>query len=407
MAYKINRDDEHIVLPDGPATVRDIQRYVKDSPEFYELEPAEVLEVFLDEEDLMNSGAIINQSRNGEPMVDWSKYGWIKARMSVSNSGKEDVVIIAPLDSNIKEYPHPGEYVIVAKYFGDLYYTQKLNMHNSINLNSFPGLSKVYDMFTGETYKDNLPLIGNSDIRQVKAEEGDIIFNGRFGQSIKFGSNVKELIDADGDLVPDTGEPHSPNVIIRAGQGEVSTENNKPVRENINLDGSSIWMTTNQKVNLNFSTMNSKFVSIYSHEAKKNDGGKQIVINSDRLVFNAKSDKSGIVFSSNSTVGISANKEIGVVVPPTGKVKLGDYYANQPALGGDLTMELFEKLITYLIGFANGIKGAKGSVVDFVVPISDILPSAMGLVASLNELKTRMDEPKSKTVQVGHIMGPQ
>ena len=51
MAYKINRDDEHIVLPDGPATVRDIQRYVKDSPEFYELEPAEVLEVFLDEED--------------------------------------------------------------------------------------------------------------------------------------------------------------------------------------------------------------------------------------------------------------------------------------------------------------------------------------------------------------------
>lgn len=407
MAYKINRNDEHIVLPDGPATVRDIQRYVKDSPEFYELEPAEVLEVFLDEEDLMNGGAIIPQSRNGEPAADWSKYGYIRARMSVSNSGKEDTVIIAPLDSNIKEYPHPGEYVIVAKYFGDLYYTQKLNMHNSVNLNSFPGLSKVYDMFTGETYKDNLPVIGNSDVRQVKAEEGDIIFNGRFGQSIKFGSNVKELKDENNDLVPDTGEPQSPNVIIRAGQGEVPLDNNKPVRENINLDGSSIWMTTNQKVGLQLSTVNKKFVSIYSHEANKVDGGNQIIVNSDRLIFNAKSDKAGIIFSSNSSVGISANREIGVVVPPTGKIQLGDYYAKQPALGGDLTMELFEKLITYLMDFANGIKGARGSVVDFVVPLSDILPSAMGLVASLQELKTRMDEPKSKTVHVGHIRGPQ
>jgi len=31
----------------------------------------------------------------------------------------------------------------------------------------------------------------------------------------------------------------------------------------------------------------------------------------------------------------------------------------------------------------------------------------MGLVASLTELKTRMDEPKSKTVRVGHMRGQQ
>ena len=53
MAYKINRDDENVILPEGPATVRDIQKYVvqKGTPEFYELEAAEVIEVFVDEED--------------------------------------------------------------------------------------------------------------------------------------------------------------------------------------------------------------------------------------------------------------------------------------------------------------------------------------------------------------------
>ena len=54
MAYKINRSDENVILPDGPATVRDVQRYViqKGTPEFYELEAAEVIEVYVDEEDL-------------------------------------------------------------------------------------------------------------------------------------------------------------------------------------------------------------------------------------------------------------------------------------------------------------------------------------------------------------------
>lgn len=392
MAYKIYRDDEHIVLPDGPATVRDIKRYVKESPEFYELEPAEVLEVFLDKEDLLDD----------ENVADWSKYGYIRARLSISNSGKDDTVIIAPLDSNIKEYPHPGEYVIVAKYFGDLYYTQKLNMHNSVNLNSFPGLSKVYDMFTGETYKDNLPVIGNTDIRQVKAEEGDIIFNGRFGQSIRFGSNVKELIDENGDLVPDTGIPQSPNVLIRAGQGEVPVEKAKPVTENINLDGSSLWMTTNQKVSLNFS--NNKTPGFYSNSLRNNLTGNQIVLNSDKIIFNARNNE--ISLTSSHFISLSANDNIGLEVPnDIGNVQLGDAKANQPVLGGDLTMELFEKLIDYLIEFANGIKGAQGSVVDFVIPISDILPSSMGLAASLKELKTRMDEPKSKTVNVGHMRG--
>ena len=285
MAYRIDRDDEHIVLPDGPATVRDIQKYFKQrgGSEFYELEAAEVIECWLDEEDLPLVG------ETDEP--DWSKYGWIAARMSVSNSGIDDIVNIRPLDTNIKEYPYPGEHVIIASYYGQKYYTQKLNLNNSVNLNSFPGLSKVYDMWTQEIYKDNLPMIGNFSIKELKAEEGDIIFNGRFGQSIRFGSNVKEIIDKNQNLLPDTGIPQSPNVIIRAGQGVEESNANRPVNEEINLDGSSIWMTTDQSVKLDRTKSNSqkhRLMSKVHFDKNPIYGGKQIVINSDRITFNTK-----------------------------------------------------------------------------------------------------------------------
>ena len=398
MAYRIDRDDEHIVLPDGPATVRDIQKYFKQrgGSEFYELEAAEVIECWLDEEDLPLVG------ETDEP--DWSKYGWISARMSVSNSGLNDLVTLKPLDTNIKEYPYPGEYVIVANYFGEAYYTQKLNLNNSVNLNAFPGLSKVYDMWTQEIYKDNLPMIGNFSIKELKAEEGDIIFNGRFGQSIRFGSNVKEIIDKNQNLLPDTGIPQSPNVIIRAGQGVEESNANRPVNEEINLDGSSIWMTTDQKVDIKLDNSHSTF--IWAEKGPGGFGGNRITINSDGLILNSK--KNNILMSSMGFIGLTANTEIGIEVPnDTGRVYLGDGMADQPVLGGDQTMELFGLLVDYLIEFTNQLAPAMGSIINFPVPIPHIPISCSSLVTKLQTLKTRIDEPKSKTVHVGHLRGPE
>ena len=397
MAYRIDRDDEHIVLPDGPATVRDIQKYFKQrgGSEFYELEAAEVIECWLDEEDLPLVG------ETDEP--DWSKYGWIAARMSVSNSGIDDIVNIRPLDTNIKEYPYPGEHVIIASYYGQKYYTQKLNLNNSVNLNSFPGLSKVYDIWTQEVYKDNLPMIGNFSIKELKAEEGDIIFNGRFGQSIRFGSNVKEIIDKNQNLLPDTGIPQSPNVIIRAGQGVEESNANRPVNEEINLDGSSIWMTTDQKVDIKLDNSHSTF--IWADKGSEGFGGNRITINSDGLILNSK--KNNILMSSMGFIGFTANTEIGLEVPDdTGRVYLGDGMANQPVLGGDQTMELFGLLVDYLLEFTNQLAPAMGSIINSPVPIPHIPISCSTLITKLETLKTRMNEPKSKTVHVGHLRGP-
>ena len=52
-----------------------------------------------------------------------------------------------------------------------------------------------------------------------------------------------------------------------------------------------------------------------------------------------------------------------------------------------------------LIDFAKTIGGAKGTVVDFIVPISDIIEGASGLKGALLLLKDRLDEPKSDIVK--------
>ena len=136
MAYKINNFPDHIDIPDGVATGKDIVNTYKsalqDAPEFYELEPAEVLSVILDEDDFSNDDEPNTLKKDSTP--NWSFYGAIRARMVMGGG----VRIIKPLDTNIKEYPMPGEYVIVAEYFGELFYTQKLNLLNSVNSNSFP-----------------------------------------------------------------------------------------------------------------------------------------------------------------------------------------------------------------------------------------------------------------------------
>ena len=100
---------------DGLARVKDIsdayKAAINNADKWYELEPAEVIKSFLDEEDL----PLIE----GTEDPDWSKYGSILARMCKSSKTGAETTVIKPLDTNIKQYPCPGEYVIVVEYFGD------------------------------------------------------------------------------------------------------------------------------------------------------------------------------------------------------------------------------------------------------------------------------------------------
>ena len=319
MAYKVNTTDEYVEMSDGFMSPTQIYNYINKivghSLEFYELEMAEVMEVLLDETQLPDS--------------NYRFFGSVKARPIVSGrelpTDPKDIEsphIYRPLDPNIKDYPVPGEYVIVVTYDGMQYYTQKVNLLNAVSVNAVPGLSGFVPSIGEDLYINNPE---NLRIRQVEAKPGDIVFNGRYGQSINFSSVTQT----------------APTIKIRAGQlidaqkFEIDEEElylthyQKPVAENINADGSSIWLTadpeiTGSSVDLNIEFSNAEDHTNMSkvHEDKgAQDGGKQVIINSDRIIFNSKLNEIfgysalGIGWSTKKSFTVDADRKVNLNSP--------------------------------------------------------------------------------------------
>ncbi|MBC8389695.1 MAG: hypothetical protein ISS28_05195 [Candidatus Cloacimonetes bacterium] len=237
----------------GLATVNNAQTSINELPtlHFYELEPAEVIDIIIDDshpdfktyEDIGKVKVRLLYS-GPQDDVDGSKCPWAKS-----------------LDSNIKNFPLKHEIVITGHYialeataeiseFADpitapkvLYYFSRLNTLNSVNHNAMLNISFIkaeerggnYDetetgnanknenkeLELGDTFKDD------NNIHPLKYYEGDIIYEGRTGQSIRFGST-----DASGK---------DPTLKIRVGQNPDETDEQlKPIDEDINKDLNSI-----------------------------------------------------------------------------------------------------------------------------------------------------------------------
>ncbi|MBC8428533.1 hypothetical protein H8D04_01480 [bacterium] len=282
--------------------------------EFYELELAEVMDVILDEEDL---------TELSDGTKNWDTLGSISVRLLNSET---DIPILSipltkPLDPNNYQYPLKGEYVILVNYLGTKYYIGMLNLTGNPNSNVQPGKSghRPEEIVREDFIYEHFEI--NKDIRRLWPYEGDNIFQGRWGQSIRFGSNIAPDSHEDGDDKPD-----SPNILIRAGQlldadnfgksGVVQNLKNskrKPVKEDINADGSSVWITTDQSVKLDLKYSNAlshDYMSSLHSDDQPKKGGKQITLNSDRITFNTKQGK--ILGFAHDGIGFSTQKSFSV-----------------------------------------------------------------------------------------------
>ena len=287
-----------------------------------------------------------------------------------------------PLLPYLKNYPLVNELVLLfllpdsnigsnnntKKY----YYLNTIAIWNNQHMNGYPNLlkksqtqptqNKTYqEMSDGQTskstdeevdYNFNSPLVGGtfaerSNIHPLLSYAGDIILEGRWGNSIRFGSTVK----VDSNNWSSNGENGDPITIIRNGQSpESSDEGFIPVVENINKDLSSIYLTSNQTIPLktkitSFPALNTppEVVTAYN--------GSQVMISSDRLVFNTKADS--IILNSNKTISLTSVQSMGlysqegdiILQSGRGNVRLGDANANQSIILGDNFIEDYQDLL--------------------------------------------------------------
>jgi hypothetical protein len=175
---------------------------------------------------------------------------------------------------------------------------------------------------------------------------GDSLLEGRYGQSLRFGSTAKSQSEKKNNW-SSAGNNGDPITILRNGQPtKVSPEGWIPITENITQDLSSVYLTSYQKIP--FSIANEKFRS-YTTKPEKPDSeytNPQIILNSNRIVLNAKTDS--ILISGEKSVGISSNGSVNIestseINLASKLVRLGGVKADQSVLLGDETVELLKR----------------------------------------------------------------
>jgi hypothetical protein len=124
--------------------------------------------------------------------------------------------------------------------------------------------------------------VERSNIKYLQPYEGDIIYEGRWGHSIRFGSTV--LDQNPWSIIGENGDPI---LIIRNGQAPTETEAWIPTIEKINEDLGSIYFGSTQQLPLEASSANYSSYQSNPPTIPNQYDGNQIIITSGRLVFNS------------------------------------------------------------------------------------------------------------------------
>jgi len=254
--------------------------------DFYELESAEVIDVIRDSDHPEFKG--------------FEDIGKVRFRFiySQKNRPESQLFLARPLSANIQKYPLRHEIVLVGKFLGNFYYVDVVNHLLNQNHNDLANVSVDPTLKTGSTntqqnYResgvgDTSPSnsdvsVGdvfeiNDDFKPLDHDEGDVIIEGRFSNSIRLGSNQ------------DTGNP---TIKIRCGQYEDASNLDylEPIYEDINQDPSSIYLSQDGVLDLEPSTRDSETHLSSAENPPSEYGGNQILSVSDRIVLDAKKNQ--------------------------------------------------------------------------------------------------------------------
>tara|TARA_Y100001938_G_C8073164_1_gene424379 strand:+ start:701 stop:1762 length:1062 start_codon:yes stop_codon:yes gene_type:complete len=326
-----------------------ISAYIKkilklNSAEFFELEPMEVEKTNLDG---YTQGAILGKFVN-EPTQD------IKGG------------VVLPLFPNMKHIPLKGEHVLVGDYNNQHYYFGIINRTNSVNENAQPGIAEGSSNTTNTKYGKTFE---RKDIRPVTVNEGEIVYSGRFGQSIKFGCNTSD---------------NSPNIKIRCGQkGGIPESPNQPVKEDIERDGSSIYLLDN---GLPYNAQDDS--ELFDGEQIKN---KKILIKSD-----------GIFISGRDNIKLRCINNITVDAPNFNvsgdEVKLGSIQTTelQPVVKGDDLKQFLNTMLTDIdLYFTNAMATIPPSAPGGGASASPVFKAGIAQI----KLKLQSNQMLSRTVK--------
>ena len=327
-----------------------------------------------------------------------------------------------PYDPSVRNFPLINEIVLISSFpntdIGEFssskiaYYVSIIGIWNHPHHNAFPQNSNILppsqqkdyvetelgsvrrvtdqstEIFLGRTF------VERGNIHPLLPFEGDRIIEGRWGNSIRLGSTVKNT---------STGENGDPITIIRNGQGNQTDEGWIPTIEDINNDDTSIYLTSTQKIPLQSQAVKLNQYFSYPDNAKPTApneyAGRQVILNSGRLVFNTTQDH--LLLSSQKSISFTAVESINFdttndIILQAGDVYLGSKTATEQVLLGNTTVNLLNTLIGELIKLTNTL--ATAQVTGFG-PLATVNGQAAIINTTLLNLQAQLNTLLSNSVR--------
>ena len=331
-----------------------------------------------------------------------------------------------PLISNSKQFPLINEivYLMLAPNTSiggftqsqNGYYVNVVSLWNHPHHNGFPSnpqtppnsQQKDYQQtqagsvrrVTDQSTEINLgnTFIERSNIHPLLPFEGDILQEGRWGNSIRFSSTIKNTQTGQSQNNWSlTGTSGDPITIIRNGQGNQTEEGWIPITEEINNDDASIYLSSTQSIPLTAASSNYFSYPTDSIPTIPNQyTGKQVILNSGRLVFNASLDH--LLLSSAKSIGLSSAGTVNIDTPiftvQTDKIYLGSKNATEPLMLGNSTVDLLRQLIDGIQGLVQILAIQVGTPPG--VPLEPTSTTSKNLLPTLTQLINNLDTITSK-----------
>ena len=385
---------------------------------------ARVLDIVLDE----------NHPRFND-VGQWNGMGAIFYEFVNKMGSSNGVSYALPYDSQSKIFPLINEVVLLfslpSQQMGintsneSYFYLKPLGIWNHPHHDAYPNPVNVNKPSIAQDYKStetgvvrrvtdgsteinlNSPInpsqntfVEKTNIHPLMPFMGDSLLEGRHGQSIRFGSTAKSNSEKKNNW-SSAGNNGDPITILRNGQPINSSDRGWiPITEDINNDLSSIYLTSYQK--LPFSIANENFISYTTPPISPAHYTKpQIILNSGRIVINAKSDS--VLISGQNSIGLSSNGSINIeskqIYFDGIDIRLGRKDASQPVLKGNDTVEYLKILLTELKNITEALKSIQDWPQGVPVTNSTMLTVANSAQKVFEKVHDNIDSIKSTFVK--------
>jgi|LakMenE01Jun11ns_1017448.scaffolds.fasta_scaffold9914830_4 hypothetical protein len=386
-------------------------------PSSLNLEPVRVLAVILDDK---------TYPELFKKYGEWASIGgiiWEYVKNPTTDKSLYTKNFALPLFPNIKHIPVENEIVllVVSSDSGVLndvtsyqyYYLPPTNVwasshHNATpdqiysnpGVNTLPSSQKQdYPLVGGtlvrrvndegtEIFKPGDPFVENSYIRTLAPYPGDVLVEGRYGNSLRFSSTSKFGLKNNWSNYQAF---NAPITILRNGQKiDFKQDPWVNISEDINTDFSSIYLTSNQQIQLipsSFSTAGYK-PNQYTPKSISSYTDPQVILSSNRLVFNSRSDSiilsaaKGILLSTNDSI----NVDTGLITIRSQEINLGASDAKERAIKGDT---FIKEMSSFLIALKQ-VQVALSTAANAGGPVQSLIDVSATFGSAINNLQTAL-----------------